>query len=240
VIIAGASTVPESLKDKQTDKRDSMSNQNPGCLGAVLQVIGLMPKKQVDGAWPYGLRDDFVSPAELSFYKVLQQVIGGRAVICPKVSLKEIFFVKKSDKKQSYFNKIASKHIDYLICSPDTLKPLAGIELDDSSHKRADRIKRDHFVEEVFKVAGLPLIRFQNQRSYSLTEVADKLNFLFMSADDVSASIEVPTISKDGTPVCPKCGVPMVLRTARQGSNAGNSFYGCPNFPKCREVVTAR
>jgi ssDNA-binding Zn-finger/Zn-ribbon topoisomerase 1 len=28
----------------------------------------------------------------------------------------------------------------------------------------------------------------------------------------------------------------MVLRTARQGHNVGNQFYGCPNFPRCREV----
>ena len=35
-------------------------------------------------------------------------------------------------------------------------------------------------------------------------------------------------------PVCPECGSIMVLRTARKGNNAGNSFWGCPTFPKCR------
>jgi len=35
-------------------------------------------------------------------------------------------------------------------------------------------------------------------------------------------------------PVCPKCGVRMVLRTASKGSNAGSQFWGCLNFPKCR------
>jgi len=38
------------------------------------------------------------------------------------------------------------------------------------------------------------------------------------------------------TPICPKCGVPLVLRTARKGTNSGNQFYGCPNFPRCREI----
>jgi len=37
-------------------------------------------------------------------------------------------------------------------------------------------------------------------------------------------------------PHCRRCGIPMVLRTARQGAHAGNQFYGCPNFPRCREV----
>lgn len=35
---------------------------------------------------------------------------------------------------------------------------------------------------------------------------------------------------------CPKCGGRMILRTARKGANAGNQFYGCENFPKCRFV----
>lgn len=41
----------------------------------------------------------------------------------------------------------------------------------------------------------------------------------------------------DTAPLCPKCGVTMVLRTARQGANAGNQFYGCPNFPRCRTIL---
>lgn len=31
-------------------------------------------------------------------------------------------------------------------------------------------------------------------------------------------------------------GEEAVLRTARQGPNAGNQFCGCPNFPRCRAV----
>ncbi len=32
---------------------------------------------------------------------------------------------------------------------------------------------------------------------------------------------------------CPKCGAPMVLRTAKKGINAGNEFWGCARWPKC-------
>jgi hypothetical protein len=35
---------------------------------------------------------------------------------------------------------------------------------------------------------------------------------------------------------CPKCGKPMVLRTAKRGANAGNQFWGCSAYPKCRMV----
>lgn len=36
---------------------------------------------------------------------------------------------------------------------------------------------------------------------------------------------------------CPKCDAPMVRRIARRGKNAGNEFWGCSTFPKCRSTV---
>ena len=39
-------------------------------------------------------------------------------------------------------------------------------------------------------------------------------------------------------PVCPSCKSTMVLRTAKRGSRAGSSFWGCAQFPKCRQTVT--
>lgn len=36
---------------------------------------------------------------------------------------------------------------------------------------------------------------------------------------------------------CPKCGGAMVKRTARHGANAGKAFWGCSDFPRCREIV---
>lgn len=37
-------------------------------------------------------------------------------------------------------------------------------------------------------------------------------------------------------PVCPKCGKDMVRRVAKSGANAGNSFWGCSQYPACRGV----
>jgi restriction system protein len=35
---------------------------------------------------------------------------------------------------------------------------------------------------------------------------------------------------------CPKCNNELVLRTAKQGKNEGQQFYGCSSFPKCRFI----
>lgn len=39
---------------------------------------------------------------------------------------------------------------------------------------------------------------------------------------------------KASSPVCQKCGSPMVLRTAKKGAYAGQKFWGCSGYPTCR------
>ena len=34
--------------------------------------------------------------------------------------------------------------------------------------------------------------------------------------------------------LCPRCGAPLVVRTAKKGSNAGSQFLGCSRYPDCR------
>lgn len=41
-------------------------------------------------------------------------------------------------------------------------------------------------------------------------------------------------ISQVDVLLCPKCGSKLIIRTAKKGDNAGNQFYGCSAFPKCR------
>lgn len=39
-------------------------------------------------------------------------------------------------------------------------------------------------------------------------------------------------------PRCPNCGSAMVKRTAKQGANIGNVFWGCSGYPKCRGIIS--
>ncbi len=38
--------------------------------------------------------------------------------------------------------------------------------------------------------------------------------------------------------ICEKCGSTMVLRVAKKGNNAGNEFYGCSSYPKCKNIIS--
>jgi restriction system protein len=53
-----------------------------------------------------------------------------------------------------------------------------------------------------------------------------------------SAQTSAPTPTPSAEPSCPRCGGPMLKRIAKQGSNAGNAFWGCTAFPKCRGIKT--
>lgn len=48
---------------------------------------------------------------------------------------------------------------------------------------------------------------------------------------DVQPSPQIETVNQT---VCPSCGGDLVHRMAKRGSNAGNYFLGCSNFPRCR------
>lgn len=199
--------------------------------------------------FPYRLRDNFLSRAELSFYGVLKEAVNGRATISSKVGLNDVFYVKTEDQSRFrvYTNKIDRKHVDFLICDSTTMHPLMGIELDDKSHQRADRQTRDEFVDQVFKASGLSILHIPAKRSYVVAEVAAQLApFLGFTATSSVASVhiraEMPVktatnISQTEAPICPKCSSAMILRTAKNGANAGSQFWGCSKYPSCKTML---
>ncbi|NLE45216.1 MAG: DUF2726 domain-containing protein [Chloroflexi bacterium] len=191
--------------------------------------------------YPYYLRDDFLTAAEHSFYLVLKQAVEDWTVVCPKVSLSDIFYAKSSDhgEYRTYTNKIDRKHIDFLLCEPGTMRPMAGLELDDKSHERDDRQARDDFVKRVFDAAGLPLVRVRVRRQYRVNELRAELRSRLGRSEVASEEpMAQGKAAIEEIPSCPSCGSPMALRTAKRGVNAGQQFWGCTDYPRCRQIVT--
>jgi predicted RNA-binding Zn-ribbon protein involved in translation (DUF1610 family) len=194
-------------------------------------------KSPTEIKYPYFVRDDFLTPAELNFYRVLKSAVSDQALIFTKVNLGDLFYAKSSDygEYRTYTNKIDRKHVDFILCDPATVQPILGIELDDKSHQRQDRQERDEFVENIFACAKLPLARIPVKQSYSVTELNSLLQQYKLGKETVDAK---PTIAQTSKPAprCPKCGSEMVLRTAKSGANQGGKFWGCSNYPQCRGI----
>mgnify|MGYP002619937624 CR=1 FL=1 len=52
---------------------------------------------------------------------------------------------------------------------------------------------------------------------------------------DAPISTKPPRVrAESAAPVCPLCTSPMIQRTAKKGPNAGNAFWGCTQYPKCK------
>jgi very-short-patch-repair endonuclease len=146
-------------------------SQNPGCSGFLLGLFGFRSKGPPQ-LYPYGLRDAFLSPAELSFYHVLHGVASPTLRVVTKVNLADLFFVRQPHQNRTALNRIDRKHVDFILCDPKTMQPLLGIELDDASHQRRDRQKRDAFVDQVFAAAGLPIRHLRAARGYDPQRLA--------------------------------------------------------------------
>lgn len=193
---------------------------------------------------PFKLRDDFLSNAEISFCQVLRSVVWDRAVVCPKVNLGDMFFVTTGDhrKNRALANRVDRKHADFLLCEPNTMRPVLGIELDARSHDREDRQAREQLVEAVFNAAGLPLLRFALKSVYAPTEIESQvmrhvLDTRLRQRTRRSPPAVPVSATPDSAPACPKCGSKMILHTAKSGANAGGQFWDCSNFPRCRSVL---
>lgn len=74
---------------------------------------------------------------------------------------------------------------------------------------------------------------FAEGRSIKLVDARLLRAMISASGAAPKAPVEV-TPAAEVEPSCPKCGSPMVQRTAKTGANAGGKFWGCSRFPACR------
>lgn len=189
-------------------------------LAAIVAALKSRPFTS-DQNYPYRQADEFLSKAERSFYSVLRQAVGEHGIVFAKVRVADVLATKhglSASKRQSAFNKIQSKHFDFVVCSPAEIAPKVAVELDDASHRGSARAKRDVFLNRVAEVAGLPLLRIPAKKGYAIAHLKEQL---------------APHIEPSHPPTCPKCGSGMVHRQGKSGALAGKKFWGCGQYPKC-------
>ncbi len=183
---------------------------------------------------PYRLRERFMSMPEMALYHTLQEMVGKRYVICPKVAVNDLFYIVRPNENVHFFNKIFRKHVDFLLCDPKSFQPIMGIELVKPVAKSETR-EADQFMEDLFLSAGLPLVHIPSSERYQQRDVAELFQLAIMKVRETAplrASAE-----PDSVPMCPICGRMMVLRIHRDGPQAGKRYYGCMDSPKCTGVV---
>ena len=135
-------------------------------------VLPSLGKGQV--VLPYQKEPVLFTPAERSFLAVLEPALGDQFRVLGKVRLADVIRVKSglsgSERRQA-FNRIQSKHLDFVVCDPNDLSVQFVVELDDSSHQQARRLARDEFLNKALAAAGVPVFHFPVKRSYSVQDI---------------------------------------------------------------------
>lgn len=103
----------------------------------------------------------------------------------------------------------------------------------------ADKIKHGIFLttSEFSKEA----LEFAKGKNLLLID-SDELITLINGLDDINKR-RIDLIATAGdykTPTCVRCNVKMVRRMAKSGKNAGGEFWGCTNYPKCKNTMQIR
>ncbi len=183
---------------------------------------------------PYRLREPFLATTELALFRALHQMVGGRYLICPKVSLNDVFYIVRPNENVHFFNKFFRKHVDFLLCDPQTLVPVFGIEIVRPISKNEAR-ESDKFMEELFTGAGLPLVHVPSSETY---DPSDLVSLFQLALEKIGETISLRVNrSSDSVPQCPLCGKMMVLRIHRTGGSSGKKYYGCMDSPRCAGVI---
>lgn len=166
------------------------------CIAAVVAAKVLTARKRGDATpdephFPYESQP-LLSNAEASFLRVLDLAVDGRARVFAKVRLADLIATKRglsNSERAKAFNRIQSKHVDFVLCDPDTLIPLAALELDDRSHERNDRRERDDFVDRACAAASLHVIHMRAGHGYSVHELRRELDGVVVQSGRVRDGI---------------------------------------------------
>ena len=136
--------------------------------GAALALAAHLLAAPLWGRGPRYVRAaGLLTPAERHFYYSLERRLPPGYRLSFKVRLADVVTVRCARGRQFWraFGPIAQKHVDFVVCDADFC-PVLAVELDDASHGRADRARRDRFVDRAMASAGVPLVRVRAARAY--------------------------------------------------------------------------
>ncbi len=149
-------------------------------LVVVLVIAGLLKKAlrrkgvSAKAASSYEQTDGLMSPAERCFFRVLEAVVADDFRLFAKVRLADVVQVKRTPDRRAWqfaFNKIQSKHLDFVAVDPIDMTVKFVVELDDKSHRKQSRQMRDELVDSILDEAGIPIFHFPARASYSEPEI---------------------------------------------------------------------
>ena len=134
----------------------------------------LNPSLKHSTKYDYVARNSVMTQKESRFFLFLSKVFQAEYFVFPQMHLSTLVETKDVGKRRwSAFLHINRKSVDYVLCDKITLQPICAIELDDWTHSRSSRVKRDIEVERILSEARMPLVRIQDPDKLVLEKLID-------------------------------------------------------------------
>lgn len=142
-------------------------------LAAAVLVFAFLALNRASTLSAYRPAGPLFTLAERAFLGALQRTFNDDFMVFGKVRVADLVSVENSKSKRTLvaLNRIAAKHVDFVLCRKNDLFPVCVIELNDRSHSKKDRQSRDAFLDAVFKKVGIPLVWVPVSSKYSSPEL---------------------------------------------------------------------
>lgn len=143
---------------------------------AIVLLLVIFSKPREEDKLPYIKKMYLMTMKERELFSILDECIPSGYYIFPQVHIASILEVKKGEPKwQTYFNKIISKSVDFVIFDKINISPILAIELDDHSHTYEKRVMRDQFVNKAIQDSGIKMLRFKNEELSNVSNIKSKI-----------------------------------------------------------------
>ncbi|EKQ8001159.1 DUF2726 domain-containing protein [Raoultella ornithinolytica] len=159
-----------------------------------LKALGIRPseaEQQLCRQRVWVGNDTLMTPREQHFFRaLLRHTSRKRWLLCPQVRVADIATLAPQIRPRSriwwqLFRMASQWHCDVVIVDIRTFAIVGAIELDDASHLKKNRIRRDILLEEVLRQAGIPLLRDRDSEAL-VRRVGEFLKY--READEKSVS----------------------------------------------------
>lgn len=128
-----------------------------GLIAAVVVFPRLLRRMRDDANWPFYSKKPLSQPEQILYHRLVKAL--PECIVLAQVQASRVLGVKKGVNFGVWNNRINRLSLDFVVCLKDSTV-VAVVELDDSSHERADRQEADRRKERALKSAGVAFVRW--------------------------------------------------------------------------------
>jgi hypothetical protein len=111
----------------------------------------------------------------MAFFCALQAAIADHYFVAVKVRVADVIDCSAAAWVKGFGFMVARHHVDMALSDRQTMSIVAVIELDDRSHDRPERRRRDQFLNAAFSAAQMPLLRFIAAANYQPSVIRERI-----------------------------------------------------------------